>query len=283
MSTTVAAQLPRRRARTTSRLTAVVAALTLVASGCGFVADSDPGTATAGGTTLTTYTNTEQNRGLTPLYASYQQTSGVKITPTSAATDELNQQLRVQLTSGTAADIFRVSPGFSSPVAAGVLGKQGSLADLSGSAWAAQVDDGTRSLATVDGKLVAFPIGTNAIVMAYNKQVFADLKLSVPTTWTELLAVSTALKKAGKTPIAVGLTGGIYLQFFIYALAGTLVYAAHPDLDAKMKSGATTFSKEQSWTEVFDKFVQLSAFFTPTPSACRRTRPSSRSPGVTRA
>ena len=74
----------------------------------------------AGGA-VTAYVNTEQNTGLAPLVEAYREATGATVDLSSANTDELNQQIRVQLTSGTAADIIRVSPGYSSPVAAAVL------------------------------------------------------------------------------------------------------------------------------------------------------------------
>ncbi|MGP4114286.1 ABC transporter substrate-binding protein [Streptomyces sp. 4N509B] len=252
----------RRRARTarTALAGGLIGALAL--SGCGFANTGDGG----GGDDapkLTTYTSPEQNTGLEELYAAYEEGEGVSIDASFAAVEELNQQLRVQLTSGTAADLIRVSPGYSSPVSAGVLGDADELVDLSDASWASRLDDSSSTLARSGDRTVAFPVGRNAIVMAYNTEVFEELSLEVPTTFSELLAVSQELEDAGKTPIATGLTGGVYLQFYVYALAGTLVYGEQPDLDARMREGSTSFAEEAAWTEVFDKLTQLSAYFTP--------------------
>lgn len=246
-----------RRSRATAAVALTVA---LALSGCGFV--NAGGSDDASGA-ISTYTSPEQNSGLESIYAAFTTETGTDVDAAFAAAEELNQQLRVQLTSGTAADLIRVSPGFSSPVAAGVLGGEGELADLSDSNWAAQLDESTRSLGAADGNLVAYPVGRNAIVMAYNLEVFEELGLEVPTTWTELIEVSEAIEASGRVPIAAGLTGGIYLQFFIYALAATLVYGENPDLDAEMQAGDSTFAEDESWNEVFEKFLELSTYFTP--------------------
>ncbi|UED83218.1 ABC transporter substrate-binding protein [Streptomyces profundus] len=232
----------------------------LALSGCGFVNTGDGDGDTA---TLTTYTSPEQNTGLADLYAAYEEREGVTVDASHAAAEELNQQLRVQLTSGTAPDVIRVSPGYSSPVSAGVLGEADELADLSDSAWAGQLDESTAVLAGDGERTVAYPVGRNAIVAAYNKEVFEELSLEVPTTWSELLAVCEELEAAGKTPIAAGLSGGVYLQFFVYALAGTLVHAEQPDLDERMRAGETSFADEAAWTEVFEKLTELNEYFTP--------------------
>jgi raffinose/stachyose/melibiose transport system substrate-binding protein len=220
---------------------------------CGFVNTDDERAAGA----VTAYVNTEQNTGLAPLVEAYRQATGAGVDVSSANTDELNQQIRVQLTSGTAADVIRVSPGYSSPVAAGVLGAEGQIADLSDAEWAGQLSPDTRALAGVGGRVMALPVARNAIVMAYNRDVFANAGLTPPTTWSQLLTACRTLRDAGVTPIAAPFQGGIYLQFWVYALAATLVYAPQPDIDAQMAAGATSFSTDARWNEVFARFAEL--------------------------
>ncbi|TDE13032.1 ABC transporter substrate-binding protein [Jiangella asiatica] len=248
----------RSRVRRTATAT-LAATLTTALTACGFVNTDDSSTEDGSddGGTVTAYVNTEQNAGLAPLVEAYQEETGTTVDISSANTDELNQQLRVQLTSGTAADLIRVSPGNSSPVAAGVLGREGELADLTDAAWTADLSDDTRALAEVDGQVLAFPVSRNAIVMAYNKQVFADAGLEVPTTWSELVAACQALADAGVTPIAAPFQGGIYFQFWVYALAATLVYPENPDIDEQLAAGETTLATNAAWGEVFARIAEL--------------------------
>jgi raffinose/stachyose/melibiose transport system substrate-binding protein len=135
---------------------------------------------------------------------------------------------------------------------------------VSQASWTSSLPEDTRKLATSGDKVLAFPVGRNAIVMAYNKKVFAAAGIAVPTTWSELLKACTALKAAGKTPIANPLQGGVYLQFWMYALAATMVYADNPDIDADMTAGRTSFAKDKGWNSVFGKYLELrdAGFFT---------------------
>ncbi|MEQ4209304.1 ABC transporter substrate-binding protein [Actinopolymorpha sp. B17G11] len=254
------------RGRTSSaaaRFGALALGFAIALAGCGFVNTDDgggggeggPGKG-AGGAKVTAYVNTEQNTGLAKLIAAYERSSGTTVDISSAETSELNEQLRIQLTSGTAADLIRVSPGYSSPVAAGVLGTA-ELADLSDASWVDAIPDDTAALATVDGKTLAFPVSRNAIIMAYNKKVFADADVEVPTTWSELLAACDKLEAAGVTPISTPLQDGIYLQFWMYALAATLVYAENPDLDEQMAAGNVDFVDNKPWNDVYAKFLSL--------------------------
>lgn len=257
---------------TRRRLLAASAAVTALAlAGCsGFVNSDDDDGGTEGDTgtggSITAYLATEQATGLGELPEAFTEETGIEVEQTSAAVPDINQQLPVQLSSGTAADLFRVSPGYSSNVAAGVLGSNGGLLDLSDAGWVQDIDDGTRALSDVDGSTFAFPIGRNSLVMVYNVAVFDELGLEVPTTWTELLETSQALLDSGRVPIAQGLGGGaIYLQFYVYALAGTLIYGPEPDLDAQMRADEVNFVDHPAWTEVFEKYLELRDrdFFTP--------------------
>lgn len=238
-------------------LAATALSLIALVSGCGFVnTGGDEGGGGADGI-LKGFVNPAQKTGLDAVLPECEEQAGVQVELTQMSTDDLNQQLRVQLSSGTAPDFFRVSPGYSSPVAAGVLGSSGDLADISSGAWTDQVPDASRPLAEVDGTVKAFPTNSNAIVVAYNRQVFDDLGLSEPTTWSELLATSKKIDRAGTTPIAAGFVGGVAIQFPVYALAASLVYGPTPEIDEEMASGQTSFAENRAWQQVFSKFDTL--------------------------
>ncbi|MCU6707853.1 ABC transporter substrate-binding protein [Paenibacillus sp. J5C_2022] len=52
------------------------------------------------------------------------------------------------------------------------------------------------------GSYYAVPIDTTTLMgVFYNKKVFQELNLQVPTTWTEFLQLAETVKAAGKTPI----------------------------------------------------------------------------------
>ena len=251
-----------RRGRIRARGAMVVATAVSIGSlmaGCGFVnsgsGQNDGGR--SGSVALKGFVNTSQKTALDTVLPSCSKQTGVKVDLTQMSTDDLNQQLRVQLSSGTAPDLFRVSPGNSSPVAAGILGKAGNLADISSSGWTDGLSDASRPLAEVDGKVMAFPVSSNAIVVAYNKKVLKDAGVSVPTTWSEFLSAGESLKRSGVTPISAGYVDGVAIQFPIYALAASLVYGPNPGIDQQMTAGKTSFSDDKAWQEVFTKFDTL--------------------------
>lgn len=82
------------------------------------------------------------------------------------------------------------------------------LADLSKEAWAPRVKDSIRGIITDKaGKLCVLPMDVDITGMTYNKDIFKQYGLKVPTTFKELLAVCEAIKQksGGKvTPLHYG-------------------------------------------------------------------------------
>ncbi|EFM09958.1 extracellular solute-binding protein family 1 [Paenibacillus curdlanolyticus YK9] len=68
-----------------------------------------------------------------------------------------------------------------------------------------------------DGKLYGLPRSTDYLVLYYNKKMFADNKLSVPTSFDELKALVKTLRAKGINPIAVnGMDRWVFPIWFEY-------------------------------------------------------------------
>jgi raffinose/stachyose/melibiose transport system substrate-binding protein len=78
------------------------------------------------------------------------------------------------------------------------------LADLSGTDAAGLVRDDLQPLmdqyGRCDGRTSALPYSVMASSVIYNREIFAEHDLEVPTTWSELVAVADTLQDAGVTP-----------------------------------------------------------------------------------
>ncbi len=183
--------------------------------------------------------------------------TGVKVEGTYAEAGALGEQIRIQVTSGTAPDLFRSAPGRSAPSGVLPLAEEGALLDLSAQPWAQYVPESFARLQQLDGKTYAFPTYGQAMLAFYNKDVFEEVGVEPPTTRTEFIAVLEELKAAGKVPIALGLADSYVMQFLPFALAATLVDGQEPDFYEKMNAGETSFVESEGWRETLEQFLGL--------------------------
>ncbi|PKN98865.1 MAG: ABC transporter substrate-binding protein [Chloroflexi bacterium HGW-Chloroflexi-4] len=116
-----------------------------------------------------------------------------------------NEAFKTKLTtvmqSGEVPDIFQSwgQGGMIEQVNAGLL--KDISADLEGE-WGDSL--GALDAFAVDGKNYGVPWDMGAVTFWYNKDLFEQAGVEVPTTWSEFLTVCETLKAAGITPISVG-------------------------------------------------------------------------------
>ena len=79
------------------------------------------------------------------------------------------------------------------------------LVDLTGQDWIKNYDEKIlKSNYGYNDKIFALPLGgTNFPGIFYNKKVFADLGIEVPTNWTQFIEACEKIKAAGKVPFYV--------------------------------------------------------------------------------
>jgi raffinose/stachyose/melibiose transport system substrate-binding protein len=180
----------------------------------------------------------------------------VTITATTADVDNYQTTLRTQLSSGTAPDVFFVWAGDGNPMAMTVLQKAGLIEDLSSLDFVKNVPGGVKPVVQIDGKTFTAPITYAGIGAAYNMNAMKEGGYTVPTTWTEVIALCKKAKTDGKSAFA--LAGGTpwNTQLIPYALTPTLVYGPTPDFAAQMSAGKTTFANSE-WKTAFDKYSEM--------------------------
>lgn len=130
----------------------------------------------------------------------------VKVTP-YADTSTYQAAVRAALRTPRAPGMFTWWSGFRMKD----LVDAGLVADVS-DIWkkytdAGKVSPSMASAFTFDGKIYAVPNNVAYWVVFYNKKVFADNNLSVPTTWAEVEDVAGKLKDAGVTPFSATVDG----------------------------------------------------------------------------
>ena len=91
--------------------------------------------------------------------------------------------------------------------------------------WKNSFADGTLELLSFDGKNYGIPTQKSLCVMFYNKQIFQENNLQVPTTYEEFLEVCQTLKDNGVTPMSVCGTDAWIPAQFVQQIAGGMAGA----------------------------------------------------------
>jgi raffinose/stachyose/melibiose transport system substrate-binding protein len=115
----------------------------------------------------------------------------VETRPQGADGDNL---VKTRLATGEMSDVF----GYNSGSLLQALSPADTLVDLSDEAWVDKLDENVvKSVGGGDG-VYGVPNGQSmAGAVIYNKDIYADLGLEIPTTWDEFIANSEAIKAAG--------------------------------------------------------------------------------------
>ncbi|MDJ1016040.1 MAG: extracellular solute-binding protein [Paracoccaceae bacterium] len=128
------------------------------------------------------------------------------ITVVKNSSDLFNPALIPALSAGEGPDLFTFGTGPGQPAA---LIAGGLVADLTGAyyehSWGDTIPEGIIVQTSSDGKLWAFGNEVETTGMFYNKAIFAENGIEVPTTWAEMEAAVAVLQAAGyDTPIGLG-------------------------------------------------------------------------------
>ncbi|MDX2675114.1 ABC transporter substrate-binding protein [Streptomyces soliscabiei] len=240
------------KTRTLPALIAAVTSVAVLAACSGGTKAGDSG----GGSKTLTLASVDQGSVEDVVKAFEKANPGVKVRYTTSGADQYQQQIRTQLSSGTAPDVMSVWPGNGNPGATVVLAKPGYLRDLSDQSWAAKMPDAIKTVAQYEGKTYNAIFGQNGIGAVYNEQAMQKAGLTAPDTWTDLLAFCKAAKAKGTPAFALGNQDDWVTQLVLYALVATTVYGPNRDFDQKMQAGQATFAQSQ-WATALDKYLTM--------------------------
>ncbi|GGR13444.1 ABC transporter substrate-binding protein [Agromyces mediolanus] len=111
-----------------------------------------------------------------------------------------------------------------------------------------------------DGKTYAVPLATQTLQMFYNKQIFKEQGLEVPTTWAEFIDVQEKLLAAGITPMALGAKDDWILPIFA-DIVGSARYGGS-EFEQKVLSGETDFN-DPDYVASLGIITELQKYLTP--------------------
>jgi raffinose/stachyose/melibiose transport system substrate-binding protein len=160
--------------------------------------------------------------------------------------------VKSKLASGTMADMFVYNTG----ALLQAIDPVKNMVDLKNEAWMKDVNSGFKaSIKGADGGLYAAPYGTAmGGGILYNKRVYANLGLKVPTTWAEYTANNTKVKKAKLIPVIGSFKDSWTAQ--LYVLADHFnVAKAMPGFEEKFTTNKIVLAKNKATLAGF-KYIE---------------------------
>lgn len=248
------------------KLGSAVLASAIIASvfaGCSSKAASSGGTAnTANKATITLMTSgTKATNGAdfdteTFVNEVHKAFPNVNVQATKLPDDQYYTSLKSKLATGQAPDLFLVQPKSAGANAVTSLAAAGYLADLSDLKCWSNLPAGSKDDMSYNGKPYALSSGDAFLGVYYNKKMFSDNGLKVPTNWDEFLNVCKTLKAKGITPIEMGDKDSYVIQFGLYQIAANVVYPADPKFDTELSDGKVKFT-DAKWVKAIDMYKTL--------------------------
>ncbi|TVY02979.1 ABC transporter substrate-binding protein [Cohnella terricola] len=110
-----------------------------------------------------------------------------------------NNILKTKIAAGDAPDIV-----FGNPIAYRDMIKAGQILDLTGESFFQELNPSALDEMTIDGKTYGVPLDIGAMGIYYNKDIFQEQGLQIPTTFSELIKVADALQAQKIIPFAHG-------------------------------------------------------------------------------
>ncbi len=119
-----------------------------------------------------------------------------------------------------------------------------------------------------NGQVYGVPFAIQVLQMYYNKAIFAELDLEVPTTWDEFLAVNQTVADAGYIPMALTGKDSWMLPIF-HSVVGAGTYGGNAFVEGVL-SGETSF-EDDAFVESLQAVKDLQPFLPPDVTAVSYT------------
>ena len=107
--------------------------------------------------------------------------------------------------------------------------------------WNDTFSPGALNLCTLSGQLCGYPTSYNVLGVYYNKTIFEECGIEVPTTFEEFEAACAALKEAGYVPMAAAGLNGWHVMRWVELL---VEHYAGAELHDKMNSFEESWNNE---------------------------------------
>ena len=190
--------------------------------------------------------------------ARFEETYGVTVDLQTIPADQYSDLLQSKLSTDSCADIFWIQ---SNPFAieSVIVDPEKYCIDFTGEAWQSVMPETRWPSCMLNDKLYGLQIWHNSpeYVMVYNKTLFEEQDLQVPTTYDEFVAVCEKLAAEGITPWELPGADGWQHQLAFFQIGG--IYESNtPNLYDSLNNNTATFADNETMLTVLNQFKELS-------------------------
>lgn len=175
----------------------------------------------------------------------------VKVNVEAMSMDNYTDVIKLRFSTNEAPDVI-----FGQPKSYTDLIDNGMIMDLSDQEFAGRLSEGATNCVTYNDKIYGVALDQMANVVFYNKDIFEEQGLSVPTTYDEFIDVCKKLKEAGITPCAAGYTDDIAIGANWY----TIYYGSKWDQaqnNAQELMDGASFADYKGYSEALDQWREI--------------------------
>jgi raffinose/stachyose/melibiose transport system substrate-binding protein len=181
----------------------------------------------------------------------------INLEVTKLPDDQYYTALKTKLASGEAPDIILVQPKYAGANSVIGLAEAGYLEPISDLNVLDKIGEAGTDSFMYEGEVYGVPSGVTILGTYYNKDMFDEYGIEVPTNWNQFLAACETLKENGVQPIVMGDKDMYVMQFGLYQLAANIVYPQNPNFDDDLRTGSTKYTDKGTWDKVLDMYTTL--------------------------
>lgn len=188
----------------------------------------------------------------------FEEETGIHVDYQIIPADQYFSVLKTKLNSGEATDIFGGQSGKTDLKVQYDVEKN--AVDLSGEEWTTRHDPLALDMVSLDGKVYGAEIwdtiASNYFVIVYNKAIFEEQGLSVPTSYAEFKDICLKLKEAGINPVYEPISDGWHHVLW-FPMVGPRYEEMEPGLAEKLNANEVTFAESPVMLEAMTQMQEL--------------------------
>ncbi len=188
----------------------------------------------------------------------YEEETGIHIDYQIIPADQYFNVLKTKLNSGEGTDIFGGQSGKSDLTLQ--YDVETNAVPLTDMEWTSRNDPNALDQCSLDGVVYCQEIwdiiAGNYFIVVYNKEIFADLGIEVPTTFDQFTAAADTIMASGVTPIFEPISDGWHHVLW-FPMNGPRFEQLNPGLAEQLTNNEATFAENETLNTAMEQLDQL--------------------------